>query len=241
MGRTKITFLLIMAGLIISLGLVSCLVDISHAKEPDAKISEAADINAVIADLKSARAAVRIDAIRKLSRIKSGQAAEALTEHFAVEQDAYVKRQMIKVMSLNQSTGTVKAVLSALEDPNPQVRQTAATELGNFDVNNKEIVAALSNALKNESNKGVTIGIVNTLGSSKEPAAVDTIERTLKHKDKDVKRIAVKSLGGIGTKKAIGVLENNRNNPNDRELRDNIRQALKTSTEKAAREKKKIK
>lgn len=238
MGRTKITFLLIMTGLIVSLGLVSCLVDISHAAEPAAKASAAADIKTLAADLKSGKTAVKLDAIRKLSQIKTRESAEALAEHFAVEQDPYVKRKMLKSMSVNQTTGTVKAVLSALEDPNPKVRQSAATELGYFDVNSREVVDALSNALKNESNKGVTMGIVNTLGNSTEPGAVDTIEKTLKHKDKDIKKMAVRSLGGIGTKKALGVLEKNRNNPNDREMRENIRQALNANRVKAAKEKK---
>lgn len=176
-------------------------------------------------DLRNPQAAIRLGAIRDLSRIGTDQAIKVLIEQLKTETDAYLKIQIVEALTVYQSTTTSQAIISALDDLNPKVRQAAAINLGCF-TDESRVVPELARILNNDQDIAVKMSALNTLGQYKKDS-VEAIDKVLanRNSDKKLRLLAVHSLGNIGSKAAKTKLEKYKND-SDPEVKKAVKKAL---------------
>lgn len=183
------------------------------------------DVKTKIKELKHKDPKVRITAIQSLGKVQNEDIVRALTDAYKKEKDAYLRMQIVDSLSVNQSTSALAGVISALDDPNPQVRQTAVIALGYYG-DNEKIVNALSTLFDNEKEEAVKFSIVNTLGQQKNKTAVSGLGKALdKKNDKRMRLFAVTNLGKIQTKEAFTELEKNKDD-SDPEVKEKVKKVL---------------
>jgi HEAT repeat protein len=125
------------------------------------------------------------------------------------DQDHEVRRIANQAL-VQWSTQTIPALIKAVKDPTPKVREEAIFALANIGQSAKEAVPALLQALKDE-NKLVRIqavGCLGCIGPHAEVAvpALTAILRDVKA-DHDTRLLAARSLGYIGPKAKAAVPE----------------------------------
>jgi HEAT repeat protein len=176
------------------------------------------DMDKSIADLQNPQMSVRLMAVQALAQTKEAKAEEALITRLKKENDAYIRIQIIDVLTLYQSTGALKAVLSGLSDPNPQVRQSAAIDTGYFG-DNDTIAVEISKLLDSEKDEAVKFSAVNALGQNRTKPAVDALGKVLKkEKGAKMRKFALKRLDVMNTKEANDEIKKNSANA-DLEIR----------------------
>ncbi|MHB9154303.1 MAG: HEAT repeat domain-containing protein [Endomicrobiales bacterium] len=170
--------------------------------------------------------AVVIAAVRDLARLPSADSTRALSSRLKTEKDNYIKVQIIEALALHQSSAALEAVLGALDDPSPQVRQSAMINLGYFSDQGKTI-PVIERALAKEESPEVSLSAVNTLKAYKSDRAVEAIDTVLSNKNanKEVRVGAARSLGKIGSKEAKETLSKYVNDA-DKDVQDTINKEL---------------
>lgn len=163
-----------------------------------AVLSAADTLEQSLVKLQSADVRVAGAAVRDIAQARAGEAA--LIERLANAQSSRLKVLILEALPLYQSTSTVSAMIAALDDPDPQVRQEAAIDLGFFG-DNEQVAQALSKRLQNENNDAVKYSAVNTLGRHTSKTASSALGRIAAGSEKDarLKGSAVRVLGRMGT------------------------------------------
>jgi HEAT repeat protein len=95
---------------------------------------------------------------------------------------------------------SIPALITTLSDPNPSIRQRAASILGQIGATAKSAVPTLTKTLT-DSDPKVRIAAASALGRIGEAApAIATLTKTLKNSDPSIRRSAAWALGEMGTK-----------------------------------------
>lgn len=160
------------------------------------------DIEKEIKKLKSPDRAEVTSGIRNLAKMENKKAESVLVQELKSTKDNYIKVQTIEALTMYQSTTSVEAVISALNDANPNVRQAAMINLGYFG-DNERIAQVVAGALENEKDKTVKLSGINTLTQHKNKAAVAALSKISKEdKDLEIRKSTIRVLGKINTKEA---------------------------------------
>jgi len=92
-----------------------------------------------------------------------------------------VKMQIIEALTLRQSSTTLAAVVSMLDDKNPQVRQSALINLAYFGVN-ASAIEHIRASLEAETDENAQLAALNTLAVFKSSASINTIDATIERR-----------------------------------------------------------
>lgn len=188
-------------------------------------VAQEVDVKTKIKELKDKDPKVRISAIQSLGKVQTEEVVRALTDAYKKEKDAYLRMQMVDSLSVNQSTAALTGVIFALDDSNPQVRQSAVIALGYYG-DNEKIATALSLLFDKEKEEAVKFSIVNTLGQQKNKSAVSGLGKGLgKNNDKRMRLFAVGNLEKVQTKESLTELEKNKEDP-DPEIKEKVKKVL---------------
>jgi HEAT repeat protein len=131
----------------------------------------AADIRAEITRLRGKDSNEAIAAARVLAQVRTPEAVAAMAGRLKSEKDSYTKRQLIEALTLEHSTSALEAILSMVNDPDPQVRQTTMINLGYFG-DEKKIVPVIEQRMKSEANEAVSLSAVSAISVFRSTGAV---------------------------------------------------------------------
>ncbi|MFQ3675462.1 MAG: HEAT repeat domain-containing protein [Endomicrobiia bacterium] len=182
------------------------------------------DIKQKLDGLNSSSTTVVLQAINELAQINTIESTNALVNRLKIEKDNYLKTQIIEALAVHQSTVALDGILSAINDSNPYVRQTAMVNLGYFSDNDK-VAESISSALEKETNDSVKLSAINTFSKNRTKKAVDALGKVLKtDKDARVRKFAIRTLGKINTEDALKEVEKYKADP---EVRDEVNDVLR--------------
>jgi HEAT repeat protein len=170
----------------------------------------AADVAPLVASLKSADAAARIDAAEELGLI--GAAAEAALPALAgVLEDTSPLVRVAAAGGLGRidpkNDKAVPALTAALKSGDPKVRREAALTLGDLAPEARAAVPALAAAL-GDTDANVRWAVVEALGRYRSAARpnIAALAGLLKDPDPDLRGAAADALGWIGHRRANAAL-----------------------------------
>ena len=159
------------------------------------KIKDPRAVEPLIAALKDENVVVRGVAAGSLGEFNDPRAVEPL---IAALKDEYTREHA--ALSLGKITDAPAVLITALKDPNPDVRRGVATALG--EIKDTRVVEPLIAALKDPS-PDVRRNVATALGESKDPRVVEPLIAALKDADSFVRRIASFALGEIKDPRAV--------------------------------------
>lgn len=181
----------------------------------------------IISDLKSPSAKVRLDAIQYLLNNQSEETIDILVEHLKTEKDAYLKSQIIEGLNVSVSTVALNVVISATEDSNPYIRQSALINLANYD-KLEDISGVVRKVLEKDNNLYVKMTALNTLRRHSSTTTVELIDIVLSNpkEDKKLRLLGVNILGNMNTPQAKSKLKKYKNDP-DVEVKNAVNKFLR--------------
>ena len=119
--------------------------------------------------------------------------------------DDYQERsQAVDALADSRDTSARDALLAAMRDPEPDVRERAIDTLG--DVRDEAAVGLLSRALTQDEDEDVRESAADALGEIASSQSVDALKTSLEDKSPDVRESAVYALGRIGGPEVIQAL-----------------------------------
>jgi hypothetical protein len=107
---------------------------------------------------------------------------ESLSAQLKNATNPRLKMQLIEALTLRQSSTTLAAVVSMLNDKNPQVRQCALINLAYFGVNTAAI-ERIRATLETETDENAQLAGLNTLAVYKTTASVAAIDAAITRKN----------------------------------------------------------
>jgi HEAT repeat protein len=159
-------------------------------------------LQAITLSLQDSSAGVRGAAAESLGNIGGGArgSIQALAATLTNEKDASVRNKIVVALgSIGHSAESMKALISALEDPVPDVRAEAAESIGGFGEKAKDAVIPLAKGLK-DSNPRVRQEAAEALGKIGLDArdAIPYLREALRDADERVAREVRSTLERIG-------------------------------------------
>ena len=147
-----------------------------------------------IEQLKSPLAADRLEAVEMIQANNIPVPQEKIRAALSVEKDPLVRHRLNQILAENSVSGVEKDIIESLKkDPSPIVRQGAAQTLGNY-VQTPAVVRALSNALREDSEKSVRYACALSLGLSDSFLSITALEKASRDPDPDLRRQVAFSL-----------------------------------------------
>jgi HEAT repeat protein len=147
----------------------------------------------------SSDANIRAAAALELARRHAVDQVPALAARLSAEKVPQV-RQSIAIALSNLGLPAFDALVQALSDGSPVIREEAASGLGR--IGDAGAQSALLDQLKREKDPAVAQVLVFWLGGLKNDAASDTVAQALKSPNPNLRAEAAHALGRIGTDKA---------------------------------------
>jgi HEAT repeat protein len=190
-----------------------------------------------IGELNSPDRKVRELAIKNLGIERTENGLNALISHLKTEQVPNLRINTIKALTKYGSPAAIAAIITALNDPSPYVRQWAMVLLEGFS-GNEQVAVAISSATMKETDISVKIRAAESLSLHQSTSAVRALERMLKEGGR-VRDRALTGLGDMGTDESMAVLEKNRNSSDNPKIRERANKRLKEYREQKAAEKQK--
>jgi HEAT repeat protein len=164
--------------------------------------AELTPLQKALGDLKSTDPSLRRRGAEDLARLRDAHAAPALVVALS-DEDASVRAAVARALGLMRSPDGTKELSRVLrDDPDPQVRQSAAVALG--FIGDRSAAGALTAALKDH--PGVRYAACQALSSLRDPSAVPALSEALKDPEANFRRAAAQSLGEIGDAAAVPAL-----------------------------------
>jgi|GEM_PF-1284247 len=160
--------------------------------------------------LKDQDKAVRMAGVYALGRIQpegASTVAETMAEMLGTEKDADMKRELIASIGLlsEKSEVVVKALATALSDPDDEVRRGAARVLGTFGTAASSAADELFKVMTTEKSKDIRVDAVRAFGSALGPIGLKARLKDLrpqldptKQPEDDVRRALVEEIGALG-------------------------------------------
>ncbi|OGS35759.1 MAG: hypothetical protein A2293_07645 [Elusimicrobia bacterium RIFOXYB2_FULL_49_7] len=174
---------------------------------------DAVDLRKKARELRDKKALVRITAIRELGQVHTEQSIELLVKHMAEEKDPAVRTQLLDVLALQESPSSLAAIIAALDDPNPSVRQQAVTLLRSY-ADNEAISRAVARRLEKEENESVKMTALDTLGAHRNKAATEELGTAVnREKNPAYRKAAIKGLGRHRSTESRNELDKIERNP----------------------------
>lgn len=171
-----------------------------------------------------------IEAVKSLIVNGNQQASDILSAHLSVEKDDYIKVQIIEALPSIQSTTSRDAVLAAINDKNPYVRQSAVTSLAGFGYN-ETAAKAIFGVIEKDVDKSVKMSAVNTLSQFHDKRAVADLGRALTNeKDAVLRKSLVRALARSNSNEAKAELIKY-SNDKDLEIRKEVEKVLGKRTQ----------
>jgi hypothetical protein len=115
-----------------------------------------------------------------------------LAQRIQSESDPIVRREIVRAMGTTKSDLAGAVLISALQDSNAQVRETACVAWG--ERGGPESVRALSGILSTDTNLDVRLAATKALGRIKDPGAVPALAVALEDRNPALQYRAVESL-----------------------------------------------
>lgn len=154
-------------------------------------------------DLKSPEVRLRRQAAEELGRLRDSHATPALLVALS-DEDVTVRASVARALGLMRSADGLKELHRVLrEDPDPQVRQSAAVSLG--FIADPSSAEALIKTLKDAS-PGPHFAACQALAALRAPSAVPALSESLSDPSSQFRRSAAQALGEIGEPSAIPAL-----------------------------------
>ncbi len=168
---------------------------------------------------------VRLIAINSLVKIAGRSAIFPLKEHLLIEEDSKIRFRIINIFAVIGNDDVVPVLVESLNDSSLKNRLIVVNTLA--IIGTPLTVSALANSLENEVNREeVSLSIIKTLGTMRSRDSVPVLIRMAAMRGKtEINTAAVESLGIIGDKRAISVL-NELLVYGDIRLRETVREAI---------------
>ncbi|MGI0484634.1 HEAT repeat domain-containing protein [Pantanalinema rosaneae CENA516] len=146
-------------------------------------------------------------AAEALGNIGDKQAVDALIQSVSVEADVSIRKQAVTALGKLQDSRAAKPLITALQDPNPQVREATKTALKDLAAKDPKVIKLLMPGLTSENRKVLdeTRSALAAIGTP----AVDPMIKALKDDNAMIRLGAAIVLGDIGDQKAIKPLAAN--------------------------------
>lgn len=145
-----------------------------------------------------------IFALGRVSPDNPSFVAAALIKRFNEEKDHELRRDIVVSLKLigDKSESTVAALAKALQDPEDDVKSSAAACLGTFGEAAKPAVESLLKLATQSKNKGLRIDALRAFGSALGPALKDRLKDVIAIMETDadfeVRLAAVEEIGSLG-------------------------------------------
>jgi HEAT repeat protein len=169
----------------------------------DPKKTPPSPLSQAMTDLKSTDVSVRRRATEELARLREPRSTPALIVAMS-DQDPGVRAGAARALGLLRVPDGVKELTRVLrEDPEPQVRQSAAVALGFIGDGSAggPLAAALS-----DGDAATRLAAVQALSTLRSPAGVPALTESLKSPSQPLRRAAALALGEIGDASAAPAL-----------------------------------
>ncbi|NMC19301.1 MAG: HEAT repeat domain-containing protein [Thermogutta sp.] len=118
--------------------------------------------------------------------------ASQLRTEFAGEQDPFMRREILRLISKLDISVAAEIARSAVNDPEESVRCEACRVLG--DAGGAESAAVLAEVLRREASADVKQAAIKALGNVKDASAVPVLAEFLKERDPATQYLAMQSL-----------------------------------------------
>jgi HEAT repeat protein len=148
-----------------------------HYKTPDERIGELREL---------AKGADR------QSPVEQQQTSAQLAEALRVEEDSFLRAEMIRTLSVYPTETAGRMLTAALDDEDPDVRLAACQ--GWSRRGGPEAVQALGRALNSDTNLDVRLAAAEGLGQTGHPSATTPLSTALQDRDPALQLCAVRSL-----------------------------------------------
>jgi HEAT repeat protein len=138
-------------------------------------LTAAPPVKQAIKNLSSSNLDLCLPAIDVLGKSKGEAAAIALVNAYELENRLLVKRMIVEALGQIGRPEGRKTVVKALEDADPEIRQSAVVSLGL--VGGRESDQALVKQAAIEQNQTVKLQMIHVLGRSRNPKAFDRLQQ----------------------------------------------------------------
>lgn len=156
--------------------------------------------------IKSQKADDRHKALDQMRLHKEKVSAADMNEAFSREKEPGLKTGMLRLLSAAPG-GAVQVLMNSLKtDPSPEVRQSAAQELGRY-AGKAAVIAALGDALKKDKVPEVRYACALSLSFSNTAAADAALDEAAKDPDQNLRRQAAFSLKKHTSARASAILK----------------------------------
>lgn len=135
----------------------------------------------------------RLDALENVRRGKARAKRETLDRLFKTGRPALVRVRALQAIAAKGDAQARAALLAALKDKDPMVRQAAAQELGNYAAGEAE-AKALAVAAKGDSAGEVRRAALGSVGLSERPEALDALDSASRDHDPELRAEAADGL-----------------------------------------------
>jgi len=133
-----------------------------------------------------------LSAIDTLGRSRDEAAVELLAQAFSQEKRIVIRRALVDALGLLRFPSATPALTAALQDPQAQVRESAAVALEAVgDPRGDEALIAQASS---EEDLGVKSHLIQILGRSKNPQALEQLQELAKEDDPQIKKMAQDEL-----------------------------------------------
>lgn len=138
----------------------------------------------------------RLDAVYGLFNSTQSAAEQILIEAYAKEKDAYIKTQILEVLSYKKSTQAVAEIFSAFQDQNPEIRKSAWNSLNEEILSKKENMDKAKEIFKKEINPRVKIFGMKVFAIDKSSSSVKELSDMAKDgkENAEIRKMALNKL-----------------------------------------------
>jgi len=125
--------------------------------------------------LKSTSAKERLNAIYELLRIDDERAKKLLLEHYKVENDNYLKKEIIENIDISFSTEAVQLIVESIENPNKQIALSALNRVNEEMFKDKNLKNKVINLFKNHKDEDIKLEAMRVISVVKSSDVIKEI------------------------------------------------------------------
>jgi len=202
----------------------------------DLKIDEnIKKINYLSEVLKSTSAKERLDSIYELLKIDDERAVKILVEHYKIEKDNYLKKEIIENINIKKSTEAFKIVEDSLSSSNRQIALSALNKVDEESLKDESFRKEVLKNFKTQKDKSLKITALDKLSVIESSDVVKEISDIVlnENEDSEVRVIAFRKLKNMKSSFAKKEIEKIKgSNINDSKLKKEIGIEEKKNNEK---------
>jgi len=153
-------------------------------------------INYLSEVLKSTSAKERLDSIYELLKIDDDRAVKILVEHYKIEKDNYLKKEIIENINIKKSTEAFKIVEDSLSSSNRQIALSALNRVDEESLKDESFRKEVLKNFKTQKDKNLKMTALNKLSVIESSDVVKEISDIVlnENEDSEVRVIAFRKL-----------------------------------------------